>query len=213
MARRALPMARALAERGHHVAVVLPPWSNPSDSGRCYDDGGVRVENLVLPPRIPFIFELLLCTALIRRALAIQPEVIHCFKPKAYAGVCAWVVWHLRGLGLTRARLVVDSDDWEGAGGWNEVERYSWLLKRFFAWQEQWGLIHADAITVASRTLESLVWGPGVSPSKVFYVPNGSSDVTIEHRVEPREPNLLLYTRFFEFKIERVARLFAAIAA
>jgi glycosyltransferase involved in cell wall biosynthesis len=211
MAGRALPMARALVRRGHDVTLLLPPWSNPTASGVCVTDGGVAIINLALPPPIPLIFNLALALGLLRAALMLRPDVVHCFKPKAYAGAVAWCLWWLTRLHIVRLRLVVDADDWEGAGGWNAIEAYPRLLKRFFEWQERWGLTHAHAVTVASRALQTLVWSLGVRRVSVVYVPNGApTSCTAE--VAPSAhasvgATLLLYTRFFEFGLERVARL------
>jgi glycosyltransferase involved in cell wall biosynthesis len=205
MSVRALPMARALATRGHGVTVLLPPWQNPEDSGRCWEEDGIAIENISLPPRTPGLFHLLTAYRLARRTLALRPDVVHLFKPKAYSGLAHWLLSR-----LPRARclcLVVDTDDWEGAGGWNEIGGYTLAQRRFFAWQEHWGLTHADAVTVASRTLESLVWALGVPPQRVFYVPNGVGDPasSIQHPASSiQSPVILLYTRFFEFPVSRV---------
>ncbi|HEX2513840.1 MAG TPA: glycosyltransferase, partial [Chloroflexota bacterium] len=43
--------------------------------------------------------------------------------------------------------LVLDTDDWEGFGGWNEYEAYPWWQKQLCDWQERWGLTHAGAVT------------------------------------------------------------------
>jgi glycosyltransferase involved in cell wall biosynthesis len=72
----------------------------------------------------------------------------------------------------TRLPIVVDTDDWEGAGGWNSVNPYPWHWRRTFDLQERWLPRHAAAVTVASRTLQSQIWGMGVPPSRVFYAPN-----------------------------------------
>jgi len=171
MSVRALSMAEALAARGHIVTMLLPPWQNPEDAGRCWEEDGVAIENIPLPPGIPGLFHLLTAFRLARRALALRPHVVHLFKPKAYSGLTHWLLaWLPR---TRRPRLVVDTDDWEGPGGWNEIGGYTFAQRRFFTWQERWGLTHADAVTVASRTLESLVWALGVPPGRVFYVPNG----------------------------------------
>ena len=238
MAARALPLAQALAARGHAVTLILPPWSWPEDAGRTWEEGGVLIQNVALPPRLPLAGHTLLTARLVRRALAWQPDVIHCFKPKAYAGLAAWALYWLRRLGRTQARLVVDSDDWEGRGGWNEVERYTWAQKRFFAWQERWGLTHCDAVTVASRALETLAWSLGVPPKRVFYVPNGlwSAEPStglpstglkpgwLQHSIpgpqKIREefglgdgPVLLLYTRFVEFRPDRPIRVLKRVVS
>ncbi|MBI4673678.1 MAG: glycosyltransferase family 4 protein [Chloroflexi bacterium] len=208
MAVRALPLAKVLKERGHCVALFLPPWSYPQDAGRVYDEEGVRVENVAVAPRAQIPLRL------VSRVRAFQPEVVHVFKPKAYAGVTQWLLWQMRRVGLTKARLVLDTDDWEGAGGWNDLEAYSWVQKKFFAWQEQWGLTHADAVTVASRALETIVWSLGAPRARVMYVPNGVNSlpprgesrhaVRVELGLE-NAPTLLLYTRFFEYDLARLA--------
>ncbi len=219
MSWRALPMAKALAARGHRVDIVLPPWDCPEDSGREWEEGGVGVHHIALPPRFPLLFHLLLTLRLVRRVLALRPEVVHCFKPKAYAGLSATAIWFLQRLGLTKVRLVVDSDDWEGWGGWNDFGHYTWAQKKFFAWQERWGLTHCDAVTVASRTLQTLTWSLGVALKRVFYVPNGANLQSPISNPQFPIPNLqspfsvLLYTRFFEFQAERVIEVFERVAA
>jgi glycosyltransferase involved in cell wall biosynthesis len=220
---RALPMAKALVPRGHAVTLLIPPWDNPSDAGREWEENGVRVVNLPLPPRLPLIFHVLLVLRLVRRALVSRPDVVHCFKPKAYAGLAHFAIWWLRRLRLARdIQLVVDEDDWEQA--WNAVEAYSPAQKRFFAWQERWGLTHADAVVVASRALADLVQELGVPLSRIFYVPNGVRPSLAAEADADQTPAdgagavrmlweldnslvVLLYTRFFEFGLERVVEV------
>jgi glycosyltransferase involved in cell wall biosynthesis len=148
-----------------------------------------------------------LAVALVRRAVAFKPDVIHTFKPKAYAGL-AHLALH------RRFPVVVDTDDWEGPGGWNDINPYSPLLKRFFAWQERWGLTHAVAVTVASRALQTLVWATGGPSERVFYLPNGCIPRPVLPRAEGRgRPTLLLYTRFFEYKVDRLWRIVEGVRA
>lgn len=224
MAARALPLAKALAARGHKVLVVLPPWDHPDDAGREWLDGGVRVCNVRLPLQFPGAYHVLLALRLLREALRFEPDVIHCFKPKSFAGLTAWALWHLRQAGRHRARLVVDSDDWEGPGGWNELGRYSWLQKRVFAWQEKWGMTHCDSLTVASRALETIAWSLGVPRERVCYLPNGGSTDSLrpstfetdglrEAYQLDRDPVVLLYTRFFEYSTERVVAIMRGVLA
>ncbi len=220
MSVRALPLAQALVARGHRVDVIMSPWSYPQDSGREWEEDGVSICNVTLPPRFPVLWHLIITWRLVRRALALRPDVIHCFKPKGYAGLAALAFWLLKGLGLSKARLVVDSDDWEGKGGWNEIEPYTRLQRRFFAWQERWGLTHCDALTVVSRALETIVWSLGVAPGKVFYVPNGvipsfasNTQYPISNIQFTDHPVVLLYTRFFEFAVERVVGIFQRVLA
>jgi len=221
MAVRALPMAQALARRGHRVTLLLPPWSCPEDSGVEWVANGVQVVNVALPPPVPGLQHALITGWLARRALAERPDVLHCFKPKAYPGLSASLAWWLKRLRLTRLRLVVDTDDWEGPGGWNQVEPYPWLARWFFAWQERAVLTHCDAITVASRALQTLVWALGVPPGHVYYVPNGARPFQAQSgegaRVRQRfslgdAPVVLLYTRFVEFGVRRVVQVLHRLA-
>ena len=93
-----------------------------------------------------------------------RPDVVHLFKPKGYAGL---VMPLLRGI-----PVVLDTDDWEGAGGWNERGLYSPMQRRLFAWQERSLPRRAAHVTVASRTLEAQQWGLGIPPGRVTYLPN-----------------------------------------
>ena len=216
MAVRALPLAKALSARGHTVGMFLPPWSYAQDAGRAYDDAGVRVEHVLIAPRafIPL--------RLVARVRAFRPDVVHVFKPKAYAGLTQWLLWQMRRAGLHKARIVLDTDDWEGAGGWNDRENYSWAQKKFFAWQEKWGLTHADAVTVASRALETLAWSVGAPRERVVYLPNGvnplpQSEMSREAvRAQYGLQNarvVLLYTRFFEYDVARLTDVLTRVFA
>jgi len=226
MRTRALPLARALVSRGHTVTVLIPPWDDPERAGQSWQDAGVRVINVPLPPGFPLLFHILLTRALVARTMTLQPDVVHFFKPKAYAGLAHLILWWLRRLGGGSTRLVVDADDWEQA--WNERVPYSQAQKKVFVWQERWGLRHADAVTVASRALEALVVAqraPG--QNGVYYVPNG---VALDSNTEQREesqpdiqqlrekwqfgqaPIILLYSRFVEFRLERIVALVQEVA-
>jgi glycosyltransferase involved in cell wall biosynthesis len=122
--------------------------------------------------------------ALLQATLRQRPDVVHLFKPKGYAGLAALALHHLR----PALPLVVDTDDWEGPGGWNDLLPYPSAAKRLFAWQERDLLRRADAITVASRALETLVWSMGIAPERVFYLPNGVRPSTLN--LQPSTFNL-----------------------
>lgn len=215
MAVRALPLAKALAGRGHAVSMFLPPWSYPQDAGRKAEEERVRIENVAISPKA------LISLRLVRKTLEWKPDVIHFFKPKAYSGLSAWLLWQLRKVGGIHTKLILDEDDWEGAGGWNEIENYNPLYKRFFAWQEKWGLNHCDAVTVASRALETIVRSLGRPDEQVYYLPYGLTPFATADRVAGQavrrdlgigvDPVVLLYTRFFEFHVERIVQVFARV--
>jgi glycosyltransferase involved in cell wall biosynthesis len=208
---RTLPLARELAARGHAVTLVMAPYHRPAQTAGRREDGGATLE-MVAVSRLPLLGYLITAARLARRALAWRPDVIHCFKPKGYSGLAHWLLsWRSR---VGRAvPLFVDTDDWEGPGGWNELEPYPWWQKVFFARQERWGLTHADGVTVASRHLETIVWSLGVPPERVAYVPNGPGVMQEAPVWDDKGPGdlILLYTRFFEFDPGRVARVLARV--
>jgi glycosyltransferase involved in cell wall biosynthesis len=186
--------------------MLLPPWQNPEDAGRVQQDSGVCVENMVLPQNIPGWFHARLTTHLVKRAKALNPDVLHFFKPKAYAGLAHIAL-------RSHFPSVVDTDDWEGSGGWNALKPYPPPLKRFFGWQERWGLKSADAVTVASLALQTLAWTAGGNPERVFYLPNGvapPTDIETKKKSTTR-PIVLLYTRFFEYEMERLWRILTSV--
>ncbi len=218
MSRRALPLAKDLASRGHQIEVLLAPWGCPEDSGRLWEEDGVSIHNIVLPPSIPLLREVIITWRLLRRVRKRRPDVVHCFKPKAYSGLNAAILWGLTKSRLSKVRVVLDTDDWEGWGGWNDLAAYSAVQRRFFAWQERWGMTHCHALTVASRTLEALAREMGVDDQIIHYLPNGvepqsdAPDRALGDRVR-REWQLgdnrviLLFTRFFEFKPRRLVEI------
>ncbi len=210
MRARALPMARALARRGHRVTILLPPWPGLEDAGRSWVEDGVRIQCLPRPQG-PF-FHLQLAGEMMREVLRLRPDVVHGFKPKAYPGLVHWVLWHLRRIGRFRGALVVDTDDWEGPGGWNDRNPYTPWQRRFFAWQERWGMTHADALTVASRALETLAWAMGIPSRRVFYLPNAAWFIGPPRPLPSGPPTVVLYTRFLEFGLDRLIRVMEALA-
>jgi hypothetical protein len=151
--------------------------------------------------------------SLLHLALAEQPDLIHLFKPKGYGGLAALAKCGLR----PQLPLVVDTDDWEGPGGWNDLLPYPAAAKALFAWQERDLPRRADAVTVASHTLESLTWSLGVPRKRVFYLPNGTeaggwwqAAETLPPATRIPHPVILLYTRFWEIDLgELVAALVA----
>jgi glycosyltransferase involved in cell wall biosynthesis len=205
MRSRALGLARPLSAQGHDVQIFMPPWQTPEQADKTWQEDGVGIRYIPLKGGMPGITR-----RLISEVLAWQPDVVHCFKPKAYSGLTAWWLWQFH---RQKLRLIVDADDWEGWGGWNDLAPYSPLQKRFFAWQEQWGLRHCHALTVASKALQTLAWGQGIAPEKVVYVPNGAgiSVNNEQYSVNSQRPTILLYSRLFEFDVERLVAVLVGV--
>jgi glycosyltransferase involved in cell wall biosynthesis len=213
MASRAFSLARELVKRGHAVQLFMPPWQTPEEADKSWQKDGVNLRYVSLKGRAPGITR-----RLIQEALAWQPDVVHCFKPKAYSGLAGWWLWlfHRR-----RIRLVMDTDDWEGWGGWNDLAPYSSRQKHFFAWQERWGMGHNHMLTVASRALETIALSMGIPAEGVVYVPNGpgiSRGAATKGRWEQGSggdisplPTVLVYSRLFEFDTERLVAVLQGV--
>ncbi len=167
---RAFFAARALVRRGHSVTLIMPPYDNLADSGREWTRDRVQLVNMIIR-RVTPITPLVVSLAMVRRALAFKPDVIHIFKPIGYSGLAGrWLSE------FSRVPWVLDHDDWEGRGGWADINPYPRLWRWFFIRQEADTLRRAHAITVASRTLQTQVWGLGIPPARVFYIPNGPDE-------------------------------------
>lgn len=199
---RVLPLARALARRGHAVRVVVPSYDCPAEADRCWLDGGVEVVAVPLA-RGAEAGALTVVARLVGCAVAWQPDIVHSFKPKGYTGLAA--EW------LARRGLIVvqDCDDWEA--GWNVRAGYPRGWQHLFAWQERHGLRDAASVTVASRWLQRMATRLRQCSVGVFYLPNGVETTSIgwgshsrntilsnssQRTADPKR--ILLYTRFIE---------------
>ncbi len=220
---RVLPLARALAERGHRVTVLIPPYDRPADAGRRWSAWGVHVVHTSLPgraaafARAPLVYLSITwaATAAAARLLSARVDAVHVFKPKGVAGACFYVALLQRALGR-RLRLVLDTDDWEGEGGWNELDRLPWWSRTLVSLQEDSILRMAPTITAASRFLWHRCAALRRSATHVRYIPNGydprdyagwdeadGSAVRQQYALD-QVPAVLLYTRFFEFRLPRI---------
>ncbi len=202
MRARAFRLARELVKQGHAVKLVMPPFHTPEEGGREWVEDGVEICYVPIKNAVQIVREM------VREVNNFQPDVVHIFKTKGYAGAVAEWLWRTR---RNKIRIVVDMDDWEGWGGWNELEDYPRPMKHVFAAQEQWGIRHTHALTVASKALQTLAWGHGAE--NVFYVPNGTGidfeNIHRRERKERKEKTLLVYSRFFEFDVGRLVEVIA----
>ncbi|MFN2240947.1 MAG: glycosyltransferase, partial [Anaerolineae bacterium] len=102
---RAFFIARALAKRGHTVTILMPPYDNLADSGRIWEEDGVRLENMAIQ-RNDTWHQLVVPARMARRAIALDPDVVHLFKPIGYSGLAGlYLRW------FSRRPLVLDTDD------------------------------------------------------------------------------------------------------
>lgn len=217
MSARALAIGQALRQHGWDIRIGTTPWDWPRDAGRRWIDGGVRISNTHVTR--PVLWPLA-ASEMIRWAHIEQPSLIHLFKPKGFGDLASR--WLRRS-----TPVVVDMDDWEGNGGWNDTGLYSSLQRRVFDWQERTWPALASSVTVASRELERRATGLGAPAERVHYVPNGLTTARIaalapdpvavaEFRARSLpgdSPSILLYTRFVEFDPASIADLLAGVRA
>lgn len=216
---RMVPLAVELQKLGHEVVIIAPPYTNPEDSGVVEDIRGVRLQNIVLGPKNRVLAAPLLAWRMFRNMLREKPDLVHLFKPKGYGGLAGMMLLILQTAGFRLPHLFLDTDDWEGSGGMNELHAYSLLEKRFYSFQEQWLIRRAAGVTAASLALQELVGAMGVDDSRLLYLPNcvGETRCGDGRRVRQRwgidaeAPVLLLYTRFFEFSLEKLCLVFAEL--
>ncbi len=195
---RALPFARAMQAHGLNTAIVTTPWDMPSEAGVLDIVDGVTVINTAAASaRNPL--------PAIRQQVGwvnkLKPRLVHVMKPKGFGGMAARLLHN-------SLPIVVDSDDWEGDGGWNDAGNYSWPQRRVFQYQENDLLQRANVVTAASTFLAerttSLRNGDDAS---VFLVENGLEAGWMNQlaagRTSPPSvidpPVIVLYSRFAEF--------------
>ena len=185
VSRRLLPLARAMAARGHAVELLIPPWDCPQEAGRAQEDGGVRVRWLALGPGARGVYPRL-SRALTRAVREAAPDVLIVSKGLGYAGR-AMSSWLASG-----GRALLDVDDLEDGRGWGAQR--NWLLRRALVRQERRLAQRATGVITASRFLadEMRARHPG---QRVFYLPNGLTRAPERARVEENGRVALLLTR------------------
>ncbi len=211
---RALGIAAALSQQ-FEFSLTTTPWDRPADRGKRTVEQGVPVLNTRSVH--PLIFPLAI-REMIRETQRHNAKIVHLFKPKGFGDLAA------RRL-VRQLPVVVDMDDWEGNGGWNDIGGYGPLERHLFDWQERTWPRKAASVTVASRALQRRALDLGASDDAVFYVPNGLTrdhfrllhdasrdDVPdpIRSTVKDRRV-LLLYTRFVEFPPTMAAKIIVGV--
>ncbi len=187
---RMLPIATALRRRGHRVTILMPPYDNPVDSGKTWEHAGVQMENMRMRHASAMRNYVDLARQMARRARSLKPDVTHVFKP---VGVGALALQ----MGLGSAKVVLDNDDWEGAGGWADINPYTPAQRRFFIWQEARCLHAAPAVTCASEALiERSAQLRGGSHAGVHLFPNGPDDAMREQVATAQHKRAALREQF-----------------
>lgn len=210
---RALPLAQELGRQGIRCAVVTTPWDMPSEAGVADALDGVALYNASTAPRstLEAPVAILEQHRIIR---SLSPRAVHVFKPRGFGGFAGMTLWN-------RLPVLVDSDDWEGDGGWNRVGSYSLVHRRVFDWQERTMIRQAHGVTAASsllfhraRALRCTLRG---GERRVLRLPNAlpvawhAALASAPRQRTPVSPTLVLYSRFAEFSRDWVPRFLAAL--
>ena len=211
---RALGIAATLSQH-FDFALTTTPWDHPVDRGKRWVEEGVPVLNTRFAH--PLLFPLAV-REMVGETTRHNAELIHLFKPKGFGDLAA-------RQSARHLPVVVDMDDWEGDGGWNQLGGYGPLQRRLFDWQERTWPRKAAAITVASKELCRRAIDLGANTDAVFYVPNGLPRARFRAFAEAcaedapehirsalvNHPVLLLYTRFVEFAPNLAAEIITGI--
>lgn len=192
---RVLPLARRMAARGAQVTLLIPPWDSSCDAQMRWMDCGVEVVNVALEGGLPSILFRMLRALSLRR-----PEIVHIIKPRAHAGLIQYLLWQRRSAGLAGTPILLDIDDWEQ--GWAPINNYGRPLARALAWQEEWGIRHADGITSASRWLAARA-ADYADTTPILYLPNGveipaAQPTGVPTAASVHPPTVLYFTRYVE---------------
>ncbi len=219
---RMLPIAKSLTKSGNILSIIVPPYDNPSESGREYLYEGIRIINVRFFD-FPILKYPLTVLQIWLKVIALNAECVYVFKPKGYSGLTAMFLTLLKRFGLIQKKILIDTDDLEGLSGFADYYRkrstYPKMMLSFFDLQERWIPKHVEGITVASRALEKKLLGEGIPKCKIFYVPNGEPQRSFSPKDEDVStlrkklgletvPVVLLYTRFFEYQLEKVVEIF-----
>ena len=210
---RALPLATELRSLGIRSAIVVTPWDMPTEAGAMDIIDGVPIINTGATSAT---HPLSAIRQQIRWAHQLTPAVIHVFKPKGFGGFAGRVL-------SASLPLVVDSDDWEGDGGWNDAGDYGLLQRRVFHYQENDLLKRATYVTAAStlladRAREIRTHAGG---DTVKRLPNGITrerwlELSTARQMAPASmdpPVILLYSRFAEFDHDWLASFMYALSS
>lgn len=208
---RALPLASEIAELGVRATIVTTPWDLPSEAGAVDVVGAVLIINTrSISTRAP----LKAVSQQLRWVRQMNPSLIHIFKPKGFGA--------LAGRALMRSLpVIVDSDDWEGDGGWNQAAGYSALQQRVFQFQERDLLKNARHVTAAStllaeraRQLRDSENDPSVHRIENGLTSQRLADLAVDRCLPPSRidpPVVVLYSRFAEFESDWLPRFIDAL--
>ena len=138
---RALPLAKALARRGHQVALFLPPFHTPSAGGIRWQEDEVQVENVPLS-RWPLLGYGITSWRLVERALAWRPFVPRLALGAVLGSIIGLVGSHWPSDTATSWDVLMEGDPWRVVLRWAVIGTVCGALE---------GGSHYDDLLRASR--------------------------------------------------------------
>jgi len=185
--RRLIPLARAVAARGHETEVIVPAWDCPQQIGRDESDGVVDIHYPQLGPAPHRLLDIALLKRITDRIGEFDPDIVHVFKPIGYSGVVGASC-------IQRGRtVIVDQDDLETDRGWGN--RRNVMVRWLGARQERWLMRRAAGVTTASKYLQTYVRQVYARTDTVYYLANGVAPAAKPISPASNTTAALLYTR------------------
>ncbi len=175
---RWLPIAQQLARHGHTpYLLMLHPTENRLTKREMKWDGvnlvyvgqmhvyGYEGQRHYFSPFYLLVTAITSMSRLAEYAMRLRPDVIHIAKPQPINGLAGL-------LARFNSRLYLDCDDYE-----TEANRYygRWQ-KAIVRWWDNNLPLKVDAVSVNTHFSYDRCRNLGVSPDRLFYVPNGASD-------------------------------------
>jgi glycosyltransferase involved in cell wall biosynthesis len=100
----------------------------------------------------------------------LRAQLVHLGKPLPFGAFTT-----LLATTLTRRKLIIDLDDWEGVGGFATVKQGgNAFAKAVITFFEEWLPVRADGVVVVSALLAQRVALSNVPPERIHYIPNGA---------------------------------------
>jgi len=181
---RMMGFAIALRKRGHKVTLFIVGNKYLPGTQKTYLPNEIEGVQVKYTPSLPnafivmpgfisgicAIFFLLLVKLPLTFIRSLMHDVVYSSKPLPYGTIVA-----LPASFLARKPFILDTDDWEGVGGFATIKQGSRaLVKGIITYFEEMVPHHADAIVAASHLLAERIFLSGIKREAVFIAQNGA---------------------------------------
>lgn len=225
---RIIPMGLTLLEVGYEVVLFVPCWDCTRESLRWSENATLPIVKIGLGKLYTPQFDFFLFWRLLRKVLDFGPDVLYCFKPIRYSSALALTISLLRRVmpKLSNLKIVIDSDDWEGRGGWAGRRNKNQIVAEIRDLQERLTIKNGDIITTTTTFLYDRARKLRGNSKSVHLIYNGIRREfwpKISGQVPPpswlsdqlselgNPKMLLLYTRYVEVSARDIISIFSAV--